>query len=226
MTWRKNAEDEPLYSDNKDWLIEASFKAAKVFGCYFPSYLKRTEKYLSVHDAVYWLPKNLGASKKESFMSFVQKNLIYADMDGQKRARPLAEMEVIAKNWKYLKSEDEKLKYKDVLALCQSRKYDDQEYDKFAVEAAKWGVAEEQYKEFESIYKAGLKVPEPFDSSREFKFGKYKDMIINKEYEYLSIAPQNTNKEEALSFLKKYLHLSNDEVMAVGDNLNDFFTRG
>ena len=53
------------------------------------------------------------------------------------------------------------------------------------------------------------------------KFGKYKDMIINKEYEYLSIAPQNTNKEEALSFLKKYLNLSNDEVMAVGDNLND-----
>ena len=178
LTWRKNAEDEPLYSDNKDWLIEASFKAAKVFGCYFPSYLKRTEKYLSVHDAVYWLPKNLGASKKESFMSFVQKNLIYADMDGQKRARPLAEMEVIAKNWKYLKSEDEKLKYKDVLALCQSRKYDDQEYDKFAVEAARWGVAEEQYKEFESIYKAGLKVPEPFDSSREFKFGKYKGRFL------------------------------------------------
>lgn len=53
------------------------------------------------------------------------------------------------------------------------------------------------------------------------KFGKYKDMIIDKEYEYLSIAPQNTNKDKALNFLKKYLNLSNNEVMAVGDNLND-----
>ena len=54
------------------------------------------------------------------------------------------------------------------------------------------------------------------------KFGKYKDMIIDKEYEYLSISSKNTDKNQALDFLKNYLGLKNDEVMAVGDNLNDF----
>ena len=54
------------------------------------------------------------------------------------------------------------------------------------------------------------------------KFGKYKDLIIGKEYEYLSISSKDTDKNKALDFLKRYLGLQNNEVMAVGDNLNDF----
>ena len=53
------------------------------------------------------------------------------------------------------------------------------------------------------------------------KFGEYKDLIIDKEYEYISIAPKDTNKDSALRFLKQYLGLDNSEVMAIGDNLND-----
>ena len=50
---------------------------------------------------------------------------------------------------------------------------------------------------------------------------EYKDKIIDKEYEYLDITPNQTNKEEALATLTKYLKLSSSEVMAIGDNLND-----
>ena len=53
------------------------------------------------------------------------------------------------------------------------------------------------------------------------KYGKYKDTIIDKEYEYLDITPKNTNKDVALKFLGKYLNVDNSEIMAVGDNLND-----
>ena len=53
------------------------------------------------------------------------------------------------------------------------------------------------------------------------KYGKYKDKIINKEYEYLDISPDGISKDTALKFLENYLKLNNDEVMAVGDNLND-----
>lgn len=53
------------------------------------------------------------------------------------------------------------------------------------------------------------------------KYGKYKDSIINKEYEYLDITPSNTSKGNALNMLRKYLELSQDEVMAIGDNIND-----
>lgn len=53
------------------------------------------------------------------------------------------------------------------------------------------------------------------------KSNQYKDRIINKEYEYLDITPNKTNKSEALAILSKYLKLSSSEVMAIGDNLND-----
>lgn len=53
------------------------------------------------------------------------------------------------------------------------------------------------------------------------KANQYKDKIINKEYEYLDITPNKTNKSEALTILSNYLKLSSSEVMAIGDNLND-----
>ena len=46
---------------------------------------------------------------------------------------------------------------------------------------------------------------------RVTKTKEYKDRIIDKEYEYLDITPSKTNKSE----------VSSEEVMAIGDNLND-----
>ena len=54
------------------------------------------------------------------------------------------------------------------------------------------------------------------------KRGKYKDLIIDKNYEYLNISPNNINKNEALTFLKNYLKIEKENIMAVGDNINDF----
>lgn len=54
------------------------------------------------------------------------------------------------------------------------------------------------------------------------KFGDYKDFIIDKEYEYLDITSKNTNKQIALEFLGNYLHVKTDEMLTIGDNLNDF----
>ena len=53
------------------------------------------------------------------------------------------------------------------------------------------------------------------------KTANYKDTIINKEYYYLDISPRNINKLEALKILENYLNINSNEVMAVGDNLND-----
>ena len=38
------------------------------------------------------------------------------------------------------------------------------------------------------------------------KYGKYKDTIINKEYEYLDITPKNVDKDYALGVLRDYLN--------------------
>lgn len=53
------------------------------------------------------------------------------------------------------------------------------------------------------------------------KKGNYKDTILNKEYDYFSIAPQNIGKGSALDFLKDYLKIDTSDTMAIGDNLND-----
>lgn len=53
------------------------------------------------------------------------------------------------------------------------------------------------------------------------KKGVYKDNIINREYEYLNIAPNNINKNQALEFLSRYLMIPQSEILAIGDNVND-----
>ena len=164
-----NAEVEKMVAGNSDWLVSASFKAVEMFGCYFPNYLKKAQKAgLSTHDAVYWLPENMGKAKNESFSQFIRNNILY-QANGKEYARPLGELSVIAHNWKTLTPEQEKMRYKDVLAVCMSKKYDNHKYDAFAMEAAKFGYSEYDYPNVEKIYQAGLSVPEPFDSSKRFE---------------------------------------------------------
>ena len=66
--------------------------------------------------------------------------------------------------------------------------------------------------------------------SAEYDLSAIKDEILkkedisvtsNKEYEYLDITPKNINKNTALKILGDYLKINNDEIMAIGDNLND-----
>ena len=48
-----------------------------------------------------------------------------------------------------------------------------------------------------------------------------KDSIINKEYEYISIAPKNIGKGYALNILKDYLNVNSNDILSIGDNYND-----
>lgn len=53
------------------------------------------------------------------------------------------------------------------------------------------------------------------------KTNRYKDVIIDKEYEYLDITPKNIGKGYALNYLSNMLNVDTQEVMAIGDNVND-----
>lgn len=48
------------------------------------------------------------------------------------------------------------------------------------------------------------------------KTGKYKDKIIDKEYEYLDISPLNVTKGKALEILSQYLELSKEDILSIG----------
>ncbi len=54
-----------------------------------------------------------------------------------------------------------------------------------------------------------------------YKRNEYKDTIINKDYEYISIAPKSAKKGYALNILKDYLNVQTNDILSIGDNLND-----
>ena len=71
-------------------------------------------------------------------------------------------------------------------------------------------------------FKKLLSINKNIDFAYINKRGKYRDEIINKDYEYLNISPTNINKNEALNFLSRYLNISKKDMMAIGDNINDY----
>jgi len=70
-------------------------------------------------------------------------------------------------------------------------------------------------------FKKILSINNEIDSVFINKRGKYRDDIIGKDYEYLNISPININKNEALTYLANFLHISKNDIMAIGDNVND-----
>ena len=60
-----------------------------------------------------------------------------------------------------------------------------------------------------------------FNITHFVKIVKYKDIIINKEYEYLDISPSNVSKGNALQILMNHLNIDSKSLLSIGDNLND-----
>lgn len=61
----------------------------------------------------------------------------------------------------------------------------------------------------------------PLSISHVRKRGPNRDSIIDKEYEYLDITPIGISKHSALQILSSHLHIEKQDIMAIGDNLND-----
>ena len=53
------------------------------------------------------------------------------------------------------------------------------------------------------------------------KSGIYVDKIVGKEYEYLDIVPRHITKYQALMQLSVYLGIPMEQIMTIGDNIND-----
>lgn len=66
-----------------------------------------------------------------------------------------------------------------------------------------------------------LKINKNIDYTFINKRGRYKDRIIDKDYEYINVTPLNVDKYEAIKFLASYLHIKNRDILAIGDNVND-----
>ena len=72
-----------------------------------------------------------------------------------------------------------------------------------------------------SNFQALLSINKNIACSYIKKRGIFRDNIINKDYEYLNITPINVNKHKATTFLLKHLNISSNELLAIGDNVND-----
>lgn len=69
--------------------------------------------------------------------------------------------------------------------------------------------------------KGDLEQSDKFTINHICKTGIYKDLVIDKEYEYLDISPNNVTKGSALQILSNYLHLQKENILSIGDNIND-----
>lgn len=72
-----------------------------------------------------------------------------------------------------------------------------------------------------SEFKAKLQQVEGISITHIRKKGKYRDNIINKDYEYLDISTSNVSKGNAVSTLSNYLNIPKEQILAIGDNIND-----
>lgn len=72
-----------------------------------------------------------------------------------------------------------------------------------------------------SEFKAKLQQVEGISITHIRKKGKYRDNIIDKDYEYLDISTSNVSKGNSVSTLSNYLNIPKDQILAIGDNIND-----
>lgn len=172
--FRKNPLECQTYQENKGWLVPCAFYAADVFGDGLSGYLQKTHGIISAHDALHFLAMkpDMSIEKNRSLGQFLQKNILY-NSDGTVRARPGSELMSVCHRWDKLSKEEENMPYKDVLAQTESLQYLNARFPDFAKEAARWSVREEEYREFEDIYEAGLSMPVPFNTKKTFKSGNW-----------------------------------------------------
>ena len=69
--------------------------------------------------------------------------------------------------------------------------------------------------------KKEIEVKEKVTAIQIKKYGEYGDKVIDKEYEYLDIVPKDVTKYHALKQLSAYLKIRFEDIMAIGDNIND-----
>lgn len=72
-----------------------------------------------------------------------------------------------------------------------------------------------------SEFKAKLQQVEGISITHIRKKGKYRDNIIDKDYEYLDISTSNVSKGNSVSTLSNYLNIPKEQILAIGDNIND-----
>ncbi len=72
-----------------------------------------------------------------------------------------------------------------------------------------------------SELKAKLQQVEGISITHIRKKGKYRDNVIDKDYEYLDISTSNVSKGNAINALSKYLNIPQSQILAIGDNIND-----
>lgn len=72
-----------------------------------------------------------------------------------------------------------------------------------------------------SEFKAKLQQVEGISITHIRKKGKYRDNIIDKDYEYLDISASNVSKGTGVKALSDYLGIPQNEILAIGDNIND-----
>jgi hypothetical protein len=130
--------------------IRGATGLAFTFGADWKKWLEgMAKKGIDAHDATFWLPQQPSAG----FGQFLRRRFLPMDNVG---ASVINQMNLIASAWNDLPRTVRRDSTKNIVRYITSTTYENVKDEKFAEEAARWGVDEDDYKVLESRYRAGL----------------------------------------------------------------------
>lgn len=119
------------------------------------------------------LPQNLTKEKYKSLAKFMQKDLIYKQKDGTPAIRPLEEIKKIMQAWPQLTTQQERMNYKDLLALSQAEGYLNSKAEEFVNMAKLHRLSKGMFDIAQSAYLRGLDTPRTIKGDYQVTAGDY-----------------------------------------------------
>jgi len=168
------------YLENGHWLAERALAFAELFGVKFDAYLNKVSPYLKLFEAGSFIKDiDYGNPKNKELGKFLMNNVVYQKSNNVYDVHDLTELEKICRAWKNIPLDGIRAKkYRKVLSLCDAYFYREINNVPFSREAMYWKMLEKDYVEAEKIYIEAQKSPEPFDTKKIWKVGKYEGRFL------------------------------------------------
>lgn len=147
------------YLENRYYLVDQyALRLARQFGKQSLQWLAANKKLnRSCHDATYFLPE----CRKEGLAAFLFKRAQAAPSD----------LEIICSKWEQIPAEKRELPVSEICAWVAAQKYVGAQSAEFAQEAARHGVSDWAYRDYEARWMKSQSVPPIFNTDLRFKAG-------------------------------------------------------
>lgn len=159
-------------SDRDRWAVAL----ACVFGSTWQAWVQCVQRGWSVHDACYWLPRDV-APQDGLGAALLRWRREIPDLAGR-----TSELDRIAQWWSRLSADDRRMSYCDLQKQVAARAYVGASHARFAAECAAHGVSEQQYPRLETRWLRGLdRLTHETIPQIDVRVGEYRARVLDRD---------------------------------------------